>query len=202
MAAPRRAQHVVLHLPGQDAGVPALVDAADEEALTLVLALSPAAGAGSRDGAAVVEYTTPRGVHRVSGVLRPGEAPEVVRVDRHGPDDVVQRRDFARVDAAVPVSLTVSDPVRGAAHTTSLNVSAGGLLFCDPLGLPAGAVVEIEIGLAPGAAPVHARGRVVREAGEDAKGVRIDLIARDDRERLVRFVTERERLARRIARGG
>jgi hypothetical protein len=198
MAPPRRAQPVVLHLPDGSASLPARVDAADDDVLTLVL--SAPAGPALRDGTAVVEYTSPRGVHRVSGAVEhPGEEPDVVRVRRDGPDDVVQRRDFVRVDAAIPVAVTVSDPIRGIAHTTSLNLSAGGMLVSDPLGLPPGARVDVEIEL-PGSAPVRAHGRIVREAHADAKGVQIELIARDDQERLVRYVAERERLARRIAR--
>lgn len=200
MAAPRRAQHVVLHLPDGTTSLPARVDEADDEVLTLILTAPPGGPDALRDRSAIVEYTTPRGVHRVSGAIDRGDAPEVVRVRRDGLGDVVQRRDFVRVDAAIPVAVTVTDPIRGAAHTTSLNVSAGGLLLSDPLGLPSGAAVAIEIELSPGSAPVLAHGRIVREVGEGAKGVRIELIARDDRERLVRFVVERERHALRIAR--
>lgn len=196
MAPPRRAQSVVLHLPGTD--LAARVEAADSDHLTLVLTAAPGE---LRDRTGVVEYTSPRGVHRLTGTIEPDGSPDVVRVRREA-DDVVQRRDFARVDAALPVTVTVSDPIRGAAHTTSLNVSAGGLLVADPLGLPAGAAVEVKLELSAGSAPVLARGRILHEVGDGAKGVQIEQIAREDRERLVRFVIERERLARRIARGG
>jgi len=202
MPPPRRAQSVVLRLPDADAELPARVDAVADDVVTLVLSQPPDRGDALHDLHAVVEYTTPRGVHRLSGALaRTGEAPEVVEVHRDGDDEVVQRRDYVRVDAVMPVRLTISDPLRGKAHTTTLNISGGGLLFLDPLDLPADAVIDVEVEVAPGAPPVRARGRIVREVGRDAKGVQIESIAAEDRERLIRYVTERERLALRIARG-
>jgi len=201
MPPPRRAQSVVLRLPGADTELPARVDDVADDVVTLVLSQPPERGAALEDLHAVIEYTTPRGVHRLSGALaRTGEAPEVVQVRRDGRDAVVQRRDYVRVDAVMPVRLTITDPLRGAAHTTTLNISGGGLLFLDPLDLPHDAVIDIEVEVSPGSAPVHARGRIVREVGRDAKGVQIESIAKDDRERLIRYVTERERLALRIAR--
>lgn len=203
MPPPRRAQSVVLRLPDADTELSARVDEVADDVLTLVLSQPPARGTTLEDLQAVVEYTTPRGVHRLSGALaRTREDPEVVQVRRDGRDDVVQRRDYVRVDAVMPVHLTITDPLRGAAHTTTLNISGGGLLFQDPLGLPHDAVIDIEVQVAPGSPPVHARGRVVRVVGEDAKGVQIESIAKEDRERLIRYVTERERLALRIAREG
>jgi len=199
---PPRAHHVVLHLPGADAEFQARVDDADDEVLTLVLTTPPAGVDGLRDKPAVVEYTTPRGLFRLSGAISgKGEEPGVLRVRRDGHDDVIQRRDFVRVEAVMPLQVTITDPLRGAAHTTTLNVSAGGVLVQDPLGIPAGSAVDLELELVPGQPPVRAQGRVVREAGEDAKGVQIESIAHADRERLVRYVTERERHALRVARG-
>ena len=201
MPPPRRAQSVVLRLPGADESLTARVDDVADDVVTLILSQPPASSEAFHDLHAVVEYTTPRGVHRLSGALaRTRDSPEVVKVRRDGNDDVVQRRDYVRVEAAMPVRLTISDPVRGKAHTTTLNISGGGLLFLDPLDLPHGSVIEIEIEVAPGSSPVRARGRVVREVGQDAKGVQIEAIHADDRERLIRYVTERERLALRIAR--
>ena len=200
---PARAQHVVLRLPDGSAELSARVDAADDDVVTLVLSTPPddASVARLRDRPAVVEYTTPRGVHRLSGAIAgTGDDPEVVQVRRDGQDDVIQRRDYVRVDAVMPLQVTITDPLRGAAHTTTLNVSAGGVLVMDPLGIPFGATVDLELELVPGTPPVRARGRVVREAARDEKGVQIDSIAHEDRERLVRYVTERERLALRVAR--
>lgn len=199
---PRRAQSVTIHLPDAEAELSARVDEADDDVLTLVLSSPDEASANRlRDRPAVIEYKTPRGVFRLSGALAETGDPEVLKVRRDGHDDVIQRRDFVRVEAIQPLQVTITDPIRGAAHTTTLNLSGGGLLVTDPLGLPPGAEIDIELELVPGGPPVRASGRVVREVGKDAKGVQIEHIAREDRERLIRFVTERERMAMKIAKG-
>ncbi|CAA9475438.1 MAG: hypothetical protein AVDCRST_MAG30-424 [uncultured Solirubrobacteraceae bacterium] len=203
MPPPTRAQHVLIRLPDGDSDLQARVDAADEDTLTLVLASPPEDG-DLRDRHAIVEYTTPLGVYRLSGELstgpEDGEA-DVVHLRRDGHQDVVQRRDFKRVDAVMPIQVMLSEPVRGALKTTTLNISGGGLLVQDPLGLEPGTTVDITLDIARGTAPIRAIGRVVRAVAPDEKGIQIEGIAAEDRERLVRYVTERERLALRISRG-
>lgn len=203
MMALERGQHVLLRPAVGGAPVPAQVEATDGEILTLVLSVRPAPGApGWGDGRAIVEYTTRRGVHRAGGtVLVDPAQPEVLRLRHDGQPEVLQRRNFVRVDAVVPVQVKITDPLRGSAHTTTLNVSGGGMLFRDPIGLPFGARVEVVVELAAGSAPVRAVGRIAREVSDEVKGMEIVEIGRDDRERLIRYVTERERMALRIARG-
>jgi hypothetical protein len=75
------------------------------------------------------------------------------------------------------------------------------VLVKDKWNMPLGIDVRIELQAEPGAEPIRALGRVVRVAGEDEKGVRIDSISREDEERLVRLVRERELAALRMARG-
>ncbi len=201
MKPPSRAQHVVLRLPGADTELPAQVDDASEESVTLLLSALPSDVVEQlRDSPAVVEYTTPLGVYRLSGeIARAGDDdPEVVRLRRDGQDDVVQRRDFVRVDAVVPLQVSMPG---GAAKTTTLNVSGGGLLVQDPVGLEPGTRVDLNLELAHGSAPVRAIGRVIREVAPGETALEIVGIANEDRERLVRYVTERERVALRIARG-
>ena len=67
--------------------------------------------------------------------------------------------------------------------------------------MPLGTDVRIELHADPKDPPIRAMGRVVRIAGKDEKGIRIDSIAREDEERLVRLVRERERAALRMSRG-
>ena len=195
---PERTQHVVLHLGDNDEMVPARVDETSSDSLTLVLSAPPEVPV---DGHAVVEYTTPRGVHRVSGDIE-GEPSQtdsgILRLRRDGADFVLQRRNHVRVDAVVPAQVTINDPERGVARTTTLNVSGGGLLLTDPLKMRPNTIVDIELTLSPADPPVKARGKVVREADDDRKGVEILEISDADRQRLVRFVTEQERLALRL----
>lgn len=200
MKPPARAQHVVLRLPDGRAELPAKVDDASEESVTLVLSALPSEVVEQlRHSPAVIEYTTPLGMYRLSGeIAGAGEDPEIVRLRRDGHDDFLQRRDFVRVDAVVP--LQVSLPGK-AAKTTTLNVSGGGLLVQDPLGLEPETRVELMLELAHGSPPVRATARVIREVAPGETALQIEGIAAEDRERLIRYVTERERLARRVARG-
>lgn len=201
MTRPRRTEYVTLRLPASGDALPARVEDADGELLTLVLT-SPTSSAGD-ERAGVVEYTTPRGVHRLSISLvdRPGAEPGVVHALPHVPEQIEQRRDFVRVDAFLQVRVRVTGAVDGAARTTTLDISGGGMLLQDPLGLPLGAELELELELEAGDVPVRAHGRVVREVEPDVKAVLIETIAAADRQRLIHFVTARERLALRIARG-
>ena len=66
--------------------------------------------------------------------------------------------------------------------------------------MPLGTDVRLEIEV-PGGESIRGLGRVVREAAEDEKGIRIDDMGREDEERLMRYVRERERAELRMARG-
>ena len=191
---PARTQPVVIRLPGAPE-LPARVDAADAASVTLVLAVPPRGGI---DGTAVVEYVTPTGIHRIAGALdRDGRDPAVLRLRRHG-EEVVQRREWARVDAVVPVDVRFEDPQAGLAATVTLNVSGGGALIHDPVGLAIGTRVRLELHLDQ--QPITAEGTVVRESGAHAKGVELDDVAEPDRERIVRFVADRQRAELRLRR--
>jgi hypothetical protein len=193
-------QHVQIRLP-HIGGLPATVESTGGGVVTAVLAV-PDNRVGRLSGAeATVEWTTGRGIQRLLGrlELEPGRS-DLVRVAMHGDVERIQRREWARVEAFVTVRLRGIDEDIGG-ETNSLNLSGGGVLVKDPWGLILGTDVRIELELDPGQPPVRALGRVVREAAKDEKGVRIDDISRDDEERLVRFIRERERAALRTARG-
>ena len=155
--------------------------------------------AGPAGADVIVEWTTARGIDRLLGQLElvPARA-DLVRVAMHGNVERIQRREWARVEAAVPVRVhAIEDDAGG--ETVTLNVSGGGVLLKDHWQLPLGTDVQLELVVDP--ASVRALGRVVREAARDEKGVRIDSIARADEERLLRFVREREMAAMRAAKG-
>jgi hypothetical protein len=194
---PARATPVIVHLPDAG-GLAARVDRADDHSLTLVLCVPPE-GLVKAD-LAVVEYATPTGIHRIAGGLAHADDddPSVLRLDRED-EEVLQRRSWARVDAIIPVDVVFRDEDSRMTGTVTLNVSGGGALIRDPVGLPIGASIGLEIHI--DGEPIHAGGRVVR-AVSDAKGIELDPISSGDRERIVRFVTARQRadLAMRVAR--
>jgi hypothetical protein len=67
--------------------------------------------------------------------------------------------------------------------------------------MPLGIDVRVKLEVEAGTEPINALGRLVRAPARDQKGIRIDSIAREDSERLVRLVRERELAALRMARG-
>ena len=191
--------HVTLRLPHVGA-LPATVEAAEPGALVVVLAVTD--NRVQRLGGVEIslEATTPRGIQRFTGSLGlvPGRS-ELLRIVLTGEPERIQRRDWARIDAVVPIVVQgIAEPLGGATNT--LNVSGGGVLIQDPWRLPLGLDVRVELEVAHGQPPVRALGRVVRAAAEDQKGIRIDDLARDDEDRLIKFVRERERVALRMGR--
>jgi hypothetical protein len=191
--------HVSVRLPRVGA-LPATVEASADGTVVLVLAVAEPRVRRLAGAEVSVEVKTGRGIQRFGGTLSlHPDRPELLRVSVAGEAERIQRRDYARVDAVVPVRVrAIAEPLGG--ETSTLNVSANGLLVVDPWRMPLGLDVRVELEVEPGAPPVHALGRVVREAATDKKGIRIDDIARDDEERLCRFVRARELASLRMGR--
>jgi c-di-GMP-binding flagellar brake protein YcgR len=112
-----------------------------------------------------------------------------------GPE-VIQRRQFVRIDTTTTVTLTRADGTREKTHT--LNLSGAGLLLGGPADLEIDDLLKLDIDVGEDETPVHARGRVVRDTGDGNKGVRIEMIEEGDRERLIHFVFERQRTEARV----
>lgn len=199
MNTPEAHQHVIVYLP-ELGHVPAFVEESSDKRLTVVLSTRPDRPLRAKQ--VTVEYTTRRGVHRLKANLhRSNDVSEVLKLEP-GKSELIQRRDFVRVDAAVTVTIVVADPATRELRTTTLNISGGGMLVADAHGLDPGAPLDLELTVAEGEPPVRAHGRVVRQTDKGDKGIQIDGIDEQDRDRLVRFVMERERHARRLVKGG
>jgi c-di-GMP-binding flagellar brake protein YcgR len=191
--------HVSLRLPHVGA-LPAIVDAVEPGALVVALTVSDNRVERLAGQEAAIEATTARGIQRFTGTLqRAAGGPDVFRIALEGEAERIQRRDWARVDAVVPITVRAIDADLGGA-THSLNMSAGGMLIADLWELPLGTDVRVELEGQAGEPPIRALGRVVRDAAPGQKGIRIDDIGREDEERLVRLVRERERAALRMGR--
>ncbi len=191
-------EHVQLSLPHVGL-LPATVSAVEAGAIVLVLAVKDPRVKRLAGQEVAVEYKTGRGIQRFGGILQI-DSGETLRVVMQGEAERIQRREWARVDAHLPVKVkAIDEPVGG--ETQTLNVSGGGVLVKDKWNMPLGIDVRIELTPEPGAEPIRALGRVVRVAGPEEKGIRIDSISREDEERLVRLVRERELQALRMARG-
>lgn len=192
-------EHVQVSLPHIGL-LPATVETTEPGAVVLVLAVGDARVKRLGGAEVAVEHATGRGINRFNGTLELNDSrPEQLRVVLSGDSERIQRREWARVEATLPVSVKgIDEPVGG--ETVTLNISGGGVLVKDPWKMPLGTDVRVDLEVEPGVR-IQALGRVVREPAPDQKGIRIDSIGREDSERLVRLVRERELAALRMSRG-
>jgi PilZ domain-containing protein len=192
-------EHVQVNLPHIGL-LPATVETTEPGAVVVALAVGDDRVKRLAGAEVAVEHATGRGINRFGGTLELSDSrPELLRVVLQGGAERIQRREWARVEATLPISVKgIGEPVGG--DTVTLNISGGGVLVKDPWKMPLGIDVRIELEVEPGTR-ISALGRVVREPAPDQRGIRIDSIARDDSERLVRLVRERELAALRMARG-
>jgi c-di-GMP-binding flagellar brake protein YcgR len=146
-----------------------------------------------------LEFTNRRGVCRILGDAKaaPGAA---LRVNATGTIELIQRRDYVRVAAFVPVTYQPDGPDGWTATANTLDVSGGGFQIADAEGLRLGDMLSFTLELGEGEDAVKAVACAVREAGDGAFGMRFVEIAESERQRLVRWVFARERLERQIAR--
>ncbi|MBX5469451.1 MAG: PilZ domain-containing protein [Thermoleophilaceae bacterium] len=191
-------QIVTLELPGHEP-IQASVEKVGEGSLVLALYIDPDNPPTLPEGPeALLRVAVPRGVYEVAGRMRwQGVGASVARFDLAGEPRLVQRRDYARVDAYIPV--TVSRGEGGELrHTNTLNVSGSGVLLAGPEDLEVGDELWLAIQIAEGDPPIEARGRVMRVTEEGYKGVRIESISERDQDRLVALVFERQRRERQV----
>jgi c-di-GMP-binding flagellar brake protein YcgR len=192
-------EHVQVSLPHIGL-LPATVETTEPGAVVVVLAVGDARVKRLGGAEVAIEHATGRGINRFAGTLELDDRrPEQLRVVLSGDAERIQRREWARVEATLPVTVKgIDEPVGG--DTVTLNISGGGVLVKDPWRMPLGIDVRIELEVEAGV-KIQALGRVVREPAADQKGIRIESIAREDSERLVRLVRERELAALRMSRG-
>jgi hypothetical protein len=145
---------------------------------------------------ATVEAVDTRGLHRVTGMLDPDRRePDVVTLRWEEVEDI-QRRQFVRVEATCVIE--VRRQRREPIPTFTVNVSGSGFLLAGPDDLEEGEQVAMTVKLAAGEQPFEAKGEVVRITGEGHRGVHILEIEEADRERLIHFCFERQRVAPRV----
>jgi hypothetical protein len=144
----------------------------------------------------IIEATGVRGLTRLVGTLRQhGSEPDAARIDFDQGPDVIQRRQFVRIDTSTTVTVTRADGTKENGFT--LNLSGAGLLLGKPTNLQMDELIKLDIDVGEDESVVHARGRVVRDTGHH-KGVRFEMIEEGDRERLIHFVFERKRTQARV----
>ena len=174
------------------------VEEVDDESVVIALVVDAGAHAASVDEAdAVLEYTALRGLYRQKGLVRFNvNGTGSVRFVGQEEPELVQRREFVRVDVNTPVTVSMKDSP-WPTEFDALNLSGNGVLLAPPKGgtgrLRVGMFVWLHIPLYDGEDPIEVRGTVVREAGRGAMGIRFDHISESHQERLARFVARQER---------
>ena len=194
-------QKVSVRLPYVGA-LPATVEATAPGLLTVALAVPDNRVSRLEGSEVAVEATSARGIQRFGGRLVLRGRSDVFDIEVGGDMERIQRREWARVGAVVPIRVElVNEPDLEGGETSTLNLSGGGVLIRDPWRLPMGIDTRVEIVIDPAQPPIRALARVVRDAGPERKGLRFDDIEPQDSERLMRYVRERERAELRMARG-
>ena len=186
-------QHVIIRLDGS--ALPATVVGSDGSELTFVLAAPTDRVPGHGGGEAAIEWSAGLGYRRCIGeVLERGDASELLRVKLITGPELVRSRRWPRVESVLGVTVALIDEPGSGGRTTTIDVGGGGILMNDPWRLRIGTGLRIAVDLGDGGPPVRALGQVVRQARADQTGVRFDDITDADRERLVRYVRDHERL--------
>jgi hypothetical protein len=190
-------QHVAVRNPLLGT-LPATVDTADGPTVKVALAVKDDRMHRLVGHEMAIEATTGRGIHRFGGMLS-AQSSGTLTITLDGVVEKIQRRDFVRVSAGLEVSVRgVEEKIGG--DTITIDVSGGGIQIVDKWRLPLGIDVRVELKL-PDGPPLRSLGRVVRQGTEEAhKGIRLDGIARQDEDRLMRFIRDREVQALRQAR--
>ena len=193
-------QHVTL-LIGDMAGLEARIEEISEEFAIIGLFKPPEPpleDIGPIQG--IIEATGPRGLTRLVGTLRQqGREIDAARLDFDQGPEVIQRRQFVRIEATTTVTVTRDDGTTSKTYTH--NLSGAGVLLDGPDDLQMDELVKLDIDVGQDEVPIHARGRMVRETREGFKGIRIEMIEEGDRERLIHFVFERQRSQPRVKSG-
>ncbi|ADB48508.1 PilZ domain-containing protein [Conexibacter woesei] len=199
---PEVRQEVDLALPGRERFA-ARVTQVSDEAIVLVLMLDARDPLQLGEVAEMaLEFAGPRGLVRIEGQGRV-TAYDVVHLRLEGAVEVVQRRDFVRVRAVRPMALAPIDEegtIGDWIDTLTVNVSGNGFLAAGPDTLAIGSAVRFRVRVVEGEPPIEGLGRVARASDAGHRGIAIEQLVDDGRRRLVAFIFERERIARRVTR--
>lgn len=195
-----RARHGCVDVPGFGR-LPALVDVEAEHA-TAALLVRPLGDLNDIVGEQVgIDVVSNGGLLQVGArvtAVREGDVLDLEIAAEH----LVQRRSFARVDAFLEVTMSREADGSEPIHAAIVNISGSGAVVSRLAGLKPGDAVELSIALAPSDPPVEVGARVVRVVDDQLRAVHFERVYQADRERIIHFVFERQRLElQRVRRG-
>lgn len=148
-----------------------------------------------------LESTGGRGILRTSGSGQRVED-NLIRFFLDDLGDLLQRREYVRVTAAQPVVLLdLNDAV--ILKTVTMNLSGGGMLVKRPTSMLLEGQLSFHLYLSftEGGERISGRGHVIRQVGFDASAIGFTDIGRKQRERLIHFIFDKQRIALAVTRG-
>lgn len=161
------------------------------DVLMLVLLLNPDGEVSGDD--LLLEYVSTRGLVRFHGIATL-EGRDLLRFDIHTEPEVLQRREFVRVDTAERVALSTEEGDI-VLDTHAIELSGGGMLLTGEHSLDLDSALRFSLHLGSEHAPIEGHGRVVRVAGDGRWALAFDEISQGDRQRLIHFIFARQRAA-------
>lgn len=192
---PERGENVWLVLAA-GTRIPARVLQRSPDLLTIAITVPtrPLTEAQLRD--LTLDYNNARGRMRLRGqfTTEEGEA-DLVCLREPRPVEVIQQRDYVRIQAARPVIVYTGK--MGQVQSFTVDISGGGFQLAGPDMLRIGEEIRFSLALTPGVSPVTGTGRVVRVTPQGRRAVAFESISDTDRRRLVRFIFECQRDERR-----
>jgi hypothetical protein len=147
----------------------------------------------------LLEYTSAHGLVRLRGEAKL-EDRDLLRFKAADAPEVLQRREYVRVEGAQPVLLR-SARDGDAVKTHAIDISGGGMLLSGADGLDVGARINFRLEI-DDELPIEGRARIVRADGDKQRAVVFEEIADAERQRLIHFIFNRQRAALARTRGG
>jgi hypothetical protein len=170
----------------------------DGDVVLFVLMLGPGESLDAESPARVLlEFPCVQGIAQVRGDATLADD-DLVRFHVCNAIEVVQRRRFFRVRTPRRVDVTSDD---GLLSTYSVDISGCGMLMTGPEALETGDQIRFRLHIGDDEIPIEGGARVVRTAADGHRAIEFEQFPRQEEERLIRFLFDRQRAERAITRG-
>ncbi len=196
VALPQRSDTVTVILANGETLPARVVELRQDTLLVAIMVPIQPLSASQLDGL-VLEFVGPRGRIRLGGeaaVQDPCE-PDVVRIDRLRPLEVLQEREWYRLEANCPVLVYLGGDQMPIQSYTA-DISGGGFLLAGPDLLGVGDEFKFQLTLVAGQLVIAGTGTVMRLDAEGRRAVAFSTISDFDQRRLVRFLFDYQRTER------
>jgi hypothetical protein len=196
MILPGRSATVTL-VPATGEKIPARVLESGAETLLVAIMVPIEPLSYSQLEGLVLEFVGERGRVRLTGTasIENASEPDVLRIDRPRSVEVLQEREYVRINSTRPV-LVYGGPDQIPVQSYTVDLSGGGILLAGPDSLRIGDQVEFQLTLTPGVLLIAGKGTVVRIDAQARRAVEFTSISELDRRRLIRFIFECQRTER------